>query len=130
MPISYVVHFAGKKAVGESCSIPLDYFQTNVTGSWNLFSVMNKFECGKFIFSSTASIYGDKKRVSEVDRINSQNPYAHSKAAVELLMQSLAISRPDFTLMALRYFNPAGAHKSGLIGDYPNTANNLFPVIE
>lgn len=107
------------------------YFENNFVGALNLVKMMVKYNCKNFIFSSTATAYGSSNNCVEKDLPNPLHPYAETKICVEYLMRSQAVASPDFCFLALRYFNPAGAHKSGLIGDCPSVyPNNLFPFIE
>ena len=126
------MHFAALKAIGESFQKPIYYFENNIVGSMNLFKMMEKYpECKNFIFSSTAGVYGDKDNCVESDIKNPTSPYGESKTAVEMLLGSLARLHKDWRVISLRYFNPCGAHKSGLIGDEPYVyPNNLFPFIQ
>tara|TARA_Y100001968_G_scaffold330993_1_gene384300 strand:- start:4548 stop:5600 length:1053 start_codon:yes stop_codon:yes gene_type:complete len=131
-PIQAVIHFAGVKSVEESVREPLLYWDINVGGSRNLVEVMDKFDCHKLIFSSSATIYGIPKSIPirESAEIKPINPYGESKAAVESMLKSLSKSNNKWNIVALRYFNPIGAHPSGLIGEDPfGTPNNLFPYI-
>ena len=131
--ISGVIHFAGLKAVGESNKKPLDYWDVNVCGAVNLLKVMKNFNCSNFVFSSSASVYGnsDNKNFSEESEINPINPYGNTKATVEKILSNLFDSdKTSWNIICLRYFNPIGAHCSGLIGEDPrNYPNNLFPFI-
>ena len=131
-PIDGVVHFAGLKAVGESVSDPLRYWDVNVCGSRCLLQVMGQQGCRTLVFSSSATLYGYPESVplAETAPIRPINPYGHSKAAVEQLLQDVAGSEPGWRIASLRYFNPVGAHPSGRIGEDPNgIPNNLFPFI-
>ena len=132
-PIEGVIHFAGLKAVGESVSDPLRYWDVNVGGSLTLIKVMATFSCHTLVFSSSATLYGYPKEVPipETAPIQPINPYGHSKAAVEQLLHDLAASAPNqWRIACLRYFNPVGAHPSGEIGEDPlGTPNNLFPFV-
>lgn len=131
--INAVIHFAGLKAVGESNRIPLTYYHTNVTGTISLCEVMEKYGCRKLVFSSSATVYGDPDSVPIVEssRTWATNPYGRSKLMVEQILMDLQKSRPDFwAITLLRYFNPIGAHPSGLIGEDPNDIpNNLLPFV-
>ena len=127
-----VIHFAGLKAVGESVRLPLDYWDVNVTGSRCLFSAMREHGCCCVVFSSSATLYGlpDQIPIPETAPIRPINPYGHTKAAVEELLQELANSESGWRIARLRYFNPVGAHPSGRIGEDPQgTPNNLFPYV-
>lgn len=128
-----VINFAGLKAVGESVKKPLEYYQNNITGAINLLNVMRKHNCFNFIFSSSATVYGDPE-VVPVDE-NSKtggttNPYGTTKLFIEQILKDLYVSDNRFNIALLRYFNPIGAHPSGLIGEDPNgIPNNLAPYI-
>ena len=132
-PISAVLHFAGLKSVGESVSNPLLYWDVNVNGSLKLLSVMDKYECRTIVFSSSATIYGisNKKQLSEDTNISPINPYGTTKATVEkLLFDTYNSSFDKWRIANLRYFNPIGAHFSGMIGESPlGIPNNIFPYI-
>jgi UDP-glucose 4-epimerase len=131
-PIEGVVHFAGLKAVGESVSIPLRYYQNNVSGSLVLLETMQKFGVKKIVFSSSATVYGDPARVpiAEDMPLSATNPYGRSKLMIEDILRDLYRSDPTWDIAILRYFNPVGAHSSGLIGESPNDIpNNLMPFI-
>ncbi len=132
-PIDAVIHFAGLKAVGESVREPLRYWDVNLTGSRCLLAAMEAHGCRTLVFSSSATLYGYPKDVPipESAPIQPINPYGHSKAAVEQLLQDLATSAPkQWRIACLRYFNPVGAHPSGKIGEDPlGTPNNLFPFV-
>lgn len=135
--IAAVMHFAGLKAVGESCEKPLLYFDVNVAGSLNLCRAMANCGVGHLIFSSSATVYGEAEKVPIVETAPTQptNPYGQSKAMVEDVLQSLAkeelnAGKSFWKIALLRYFNPAGAHPSGLIGEDPGgIPNNLLPFI-
>lgn len=130
--ITAVIHFAGLKAVGESVEKPLMYYDNNVSGSVVLFEVMAEFDCKKLVFSSSATVYGDPKSVpiSEDFPLSSTNPYGASKLMVEGICRDLHKSNPSWSIALLRYFNPVGAHESGLIGEDPNDIpNNLMPYV-
>ena len=127
-----VIHFAALKAVGESVMMPLNYYQNNVTGSLNLFELMEEFEVKNIVFSSSATVYGDPASVpiTEDFPIQPTNPYGWTKAMMEQILMDLQQARPDWNVILLRYFNPVGAHPSGLIGESPNgIPNNLMPYI-
>ena len=131
--IDAVLHFAGLKAVGESVSNPLDYYDNNVHGSQVLLSTMAEAGIFKFIFSSSATVYGETSQIpiSEdcpVGRLT--NPYGRSKLMVEDMLRDLVTSDPRWRIAVLRYFNPVGAHESGLIGEHPRgVPNNLLPYL-
>jgi UDP-glucose 4-epimerase len=131
--IDSVIHFAGLKAVGESVLNPLDYFDNNVSGSLTLFQAMADAGIYKLIFSSSATVYGQpiKMPVSETSLISrATNPYGRSKLIIEDMLKDLVLSDPRWNIAILRYFNPIGAHESGLIGEYPRgIPNNLLPQI-
>ena len=131
-PINAVIHFAGLKSVKESVRKPLHYWNSNVHGSINLLSIMNKYNCRTIVFSSSATIYGvNDNKLKETSEINPINPYGKTKAAVERLLSDIFISNPNqWRIANLRYFNPIGAHHSGLIGESPKgIPNNIFPYI-
>lgn len=127
-----VVHFAGLKAVGESVENPLLYYQNNVTGTLNLLHAMQLAKIKTFVFSSSATVYGDPEvlPITEEARFKPTNPYGHTKAMVEQVLVDLCASDPDWHVASLRYFNPVGAHPSGSIGEDPlGVPNNLMPFI-
>lgn len=127
-----VIHFAGLKAVGESVSLPLTYYQNNVTGSLNLLEAMKFANVKRIVFSSSASVYGetDKVPMTEDTPKNPTNPYSMSKSMVEDIMIHNAVADKDFGSSLLRYFNPVGAHESSLLGENPKgIPNNLMPFI-
>lgn len=129
-PIDAVVHFAAKKAVGESVEIPLDYYSVNLAGTISLLQVMLEHGVGRLVFSSSCSIYGetDKIPLTEDDPACPTNPYARSKWMCEQLLGDVARRHRGFSIVALRYFNPVGAHPSGLLGEDPRgVPNNLLP---
>lgn len=129
------IHFAGLKAVGESVKEPLKYYHNNVEGTLNLVNLLQKYECYNLIFSSSATVYGnhakDPNRMVETDRLGAENPYGRTKWMIEHLLRDVFTSEPNkWRIDVLRYFNPIGAHESGLIGENPNgIPNNLFPYI-
>ena len=128
-----VIHFAGYKAVGESVSIPLDYYENNVGGSLNLYKLMKKYNVNNLVFSSSATVYGDEFEVpfkEEYGYGHTTNPYGTTKLVNEMIINDYAKSNDDLSAVILRYFNPIGAHESGLIGEIPNgIPNNLLPYI-
>ncbi len=127
-----VIHFAGLKAVGESVAKPLLYYDNNVSGTITLLDIMSKFSVKSFIFSSSATVYGDAKilPIDESSPRSATNPYGQSKLTVEHILEDLAVADKDWNLVTLRYFNPVGAHPSGTIGEDPNDIpNNLMPYI-
>jgi UDP-glucose 4-epimerase len=126
------IHFAGLKAVGESVAEPLRYYDVNVSGSRSLLQCLGEAGVRRFVFSSSATVYGDPERVpiDESARISPTNPYGRSKWMVEQMLADLAASDSRWSIGVLRYFNPVGAHESGLIGEDPRgTPNNLMPFI-
>ncbi|CVH77583.1 UDP-glucose 4-epimerase [Clostridiales bacterium CHKCI006] len=131
--IDAVIHFAGFKAVGESVSKPMEYYHNNLLSTLVLCELMKKYDCKRMIFSSSATVYGDPKKVpitedSEVG--GTTNPYGTTKLFIERILQDIVISDPEWSVVLLRYFNPIGAHPSGLIGENPNgIPNNLMPYI-
>ena len=130
--IEAVIHFAGYKAVGESCAIPLTYYQNNITTTLNLCEVMKSYNCKKIVFSSSATVYGDPASVpiDESFPLSTTNPYGTTKMFNERILEDLYNSDNEFSVILLRYFNPIGAHNSGLIGETPNgIPNNLVPYI-
>ena len=130
--IDAVIHFAGLKAVGESVSIPLHYYHNNITGTLVLCKLMQEYQVKNIVFSSSATVYGDPKTVpiKEDFPIGATNPYGRTKLMIEEILQDLYVSDKQWNIALLRYFNPAGAHKSGLIGEDPNgIPNNLLPYI-
>ena len=131
--IDGVIHFAGYKAVGESCVKPLMYYHNNLMSTINLLEVMKDNNIKRFIFSSSATIYGDPgtpKYVEEMGRGKTTNPYGTTKAMIEQILEDLYSSDNEWAISILRYFNPIGAHSSGLIGESPNgIPNNLMPYI-
>lgn len=130
--IEGVVHFAGLKAVGESNTIPLAYYENNVAGTINLLQVMTKHAVKNFVFSSSATVYGENNPapLDETMPTSATNPYGQTKLMVEHVLFDLAKSDPQWSIACLRYFNPIGAHESGLIGENPNgIPNNLLPYV-
>lgn len=130
--ISAVMHFAGLKAVGESSQIPLSYHDNNVRGSITLLQAMQQAGVRTFIFSSSATVYGKPQHLplTEDHPRSATNPYGQTKLVVEDILESLYQSEPNWRIARLRYFNPAGAHPSGLIGETPQgIPNNLIPYI-
>lgn len=130
--IDAVMHFAGLKAVGESVANPVLYFANNVQGSISLLQAMQQLQIKIFIFSSSATVYGEPIYLpyDEGHPTNPINPYGDSKLQVEVILNDVAISDPDWKIICLRYFNPVGAHTSGLIGDDPSgVPGNLMPYL-
>jgi UDP-glucose 4-epimerase len=130
--ISAVIHFAGLKAVGESVTRPLDYFDNNVAGSITLLRALHQQGVRKLVFSSSATVYGDPSEVpvTETAPRSATNPYGRTKLMVEQILDDLSDSDPEWRIATLRYFNPAGAHESGLLGEDPRgVPNNLMPYV-
>lgn len=131
--IDAVIHFAGYKAVGESVKEPLQYYRNNIDSTLSLLEVMEEFGCKKFVFSSSATVYGPENPYpykEEMPAIQSSSPYGWSKVMNERILTDYTTAHPDFCAVLLRYFNPIGAHESGLLGDDPNgIPNNLMPYI-
>lgn len=130
--IDAVIHFAGLKAVGESVAKPLEYYRNNIGSTLVLCDVMRKAGCKKIVFSSSATVYGSPKSVPirEDFPLSTTNPYGSTKLMIEQILGDLYISDNEWSVALLRYFNPIGAHKSGLIGENPNgIPNNLVPYI-
>ncbi len=127
-----VIHFAGKKAVGESVAKPLMYYHNNITGTLQLLYAMRDHGCKKIVFSSSATVYGTPETVpvSEDFPLSYTNPYGGTKLMIEYILKDLFVSDSEWSIVILRYFNPIGAHESGLLGDDPNgIPNNLMPYI-
>ncbi len=127
-----VIHFAGLKAVGESVQKPLWYYNNNITGTLNLCKLMNEYNCKRIVFSSSATVYGSPKKVpiTEDFPLSTTNPYGSTKLMLEQILSDLCVPDKDWSVVLLRYFNPIGAHESGLIGECPNgIPNNLMPYI-
>ena len=130
--IESVIHFAGLKAVGESVAKPITYYHNNITGTLVLLKVMKKYNCKKIVFSSSATVYGSPKTVpiKEDFPLSTTNPYGSTKLMIEQILRDVSIADKEFTAILLRYFNPIGAHESGLLGENPNgIPNNLMPYI-
>lgn len=130
--IEAVIHFAGLKAVGESVEQPLRYYDNNVEGSLVLFETMAKFGVKTLVFSSSATVYGNPASVPIYEHfpLGATNPYGRSKLMVEDILRDMAVADPTLRIALLRYFNPVGAHESGLIGEDPNgIPSNLLPFI-
>ena len=128
-----VVHFAGLKAVGESVAKPLFYYENNITGTVNLCKAMAKGNCKNIIFSSSATVYGDPASVPVTEDFPTAatNPYGRTKLFIEYILKDVHISDKDWNVILLRYFNPVGAHKSGMLGENPKgIPNNLMPFIQ
>ncbi len=127
-----VVHFAGLKAVGESCEIPLRYYENNIVGTLELLKVMAAHDCFNIVFSSSATVYGDPATVpiTEDFPLSATNPYGKTKLFIEEIMRDLCTADDRWTSVLLRYFNPIGAHESGRIGEDPRgIPNNLMPYV-
>ena len=121
-PIQAVLHFAALKAVGESVREPIEYYENNVVGSLNLLKVMTRYGVKRIVFSSSATVYGDiaSRCLTELDPVGlPTNPYGMTKLVVENILRDIYRSDGDWDIAILRYFNPVGAHKSGLIGESP-----------
>ena len=130
--IDGVIHFAGYKAVGESVSKPLKYYRNNIDSTLSLLEVMEEFNCLNIIFSSSATVYGKPNSlpIYEDFPLSTTNPYGSTKLFIEYILKDLYISNNNWNITILRYFNPIGAHKSGLIGEDPkDIPNNLMPYI-
>ncbi|MFV0476815.1 MAG: UDP-glucose 4-epimerase GalE [Parahaliea sp.] len=130
--IAAVIHFAGLKAVGESVAIPLAYYRNNVAGTLNLLEAMKAAGLKSLVFSSSATVYGDpaSNPIREDFPRSATNPYGRSKLHIEYMLEDLQQAEPDWHIACLRYFNPVGAHSSGLIGEDPSDIpNNLMPYI-
>ena len=130
--IESVIHFAGLKAVGESVQKPLEYYKNNLIGTIELLEVMREFNCKKIVFSSSATVYGNPKElpIKEDFPLSTTNPYGTTKLMIEQILQDVGKADKEFRAAILRYFNPIGAHKSGLIGEVPNgIPNNIMPYI-
>ncbi|MDE6832963.1 MAG: UDP-glucose 4-epimerase GalE [Ruminococcus sp.] len=130
--IEAVIHFAGLKAVGESVRKPLEYYTNNIYGTLILLRVMRENDCKKIVFSSSATVYGmnNKAPYTEDMPTSATNPYGYTKVMIEQILKDMCTADSDFSVVALRYFNPIGAHSSGLLGEDPNgIPNNLVPYI-
>lgn len=126
------IHFAGLKAVGESVSVPLKYYQNNLISTMNLCEIMAEFGVKKIVFSSSATVYGKPKTVPirEDFPLSCTNPYGRTKLMIEEMLRDLAVSDDEWDIAILRYFNPVGAHISGMIGEDPkDIPNNLMPYV-
>ena len=127
------IHFAGLKAVGESCAKPLEYYENNMNGTFVLVDVMRKNGCKNMIFSSSATVYGDPAIIpitEECPKGHCTNPYGQTKSMLEEVLMDVQKADNEWNIVLLRYFNPIGAHKSGTIGENPNgIPNNLMPYI-
>ena len=130
--IDVVIHFAGYKAVGESVQQPLMYYRNNLHTTLSLLETMDRHGVSKFVFSSSATVYGipDHLPISEDMPTSATNPYGQTKLMIEQILRDVGNASPDWSISLLRYFNPVGAHKSGLIGESPNgIPNNLMPYV-
>lgn len=130
--IDSVIHFAALKAVGESVAKPLEYYTNNLVNTLTLLNLMRKYDVKKFVFSSSATVYGDPHTcpITEDFPLSTTNPYGATKLMIEDMLRDIAKADPSFNIAILRYFNPVGAHKSGIIGEEPNgIPNNLMPYI-
>lgn len=131
--IDAVIHFAGLKAVGESCEKPLEYYENNMNGTFVLLDVMRNHGCKNIIFSSSATVYGDPVIIpitEECPKGQCTNPYGWTKSMLEQVLMDVQKADPEWNIVLLRYFNPIGAHESGRIGENPNgIPNNLMPYI-
>lgn len=131
--IDAVIHFAGFKAVGESCRIPLAYYRNNLDTTLTLLEVMQEHGCKRIVFSSSATVYGPENPVPYQEDMPTHvatNPYGWTKAMIEQILRDCAQADPSISVVLLRYFNPIGAHVSGLLGDDPNgIPNNLMPYV-
>ncbi len=131
-PIDAVIHFAGYKAVGESVAKPLEYYSNNIIGTIKLLEAMKKYNCSKIVFSSSATVYGMNNPIPYIEHYpkSATNPYGYTKVMIEQILIDLCNADKSFGAMLLRYFNPIGAHESGLIGEDPNgIPNNLLPYV-
>ncbi len=130
--IDAVIHFAGLKAVGESVKQPLRYYENNIGGTLKLLELMAEYGCKKLVFSSSATVYGSDNPAPYTEDMptSATNPYGYTKVMIEQILRDMCVADPTFRVVALRYFNPIGAHESGLIGEDPNgIPNNLVPYI-
>ena len=130
--IDMVIHFAGYKAVGESVKMPIKYYRNNLGSTLSLLEVMDSHNCKKIVFSSSATVYGkpEKLPIKENSKLSTTNPYGTTKLMIEKILKDLYHSDNNWSIAILRYFNPVGAHESGLIGEDPNgIPNNLMPYI-
>ena len=131
-PVDAVIHFAGLKAVGESVQKPLEYYDNNLGGFFVLAEEMRDHGVKKFVFSSSATVYGMNNPVPFREEMptSATNPYGYTKVMIEQMLKDIAVADPEWSIVMLRYFNPIGAHPSGLIGEDPNgIPNNLLPYV-
>ncbi|MFI1354339.1 UDP-glucose 4-epimerase GalE [Streptomyces sp. NPDC020898] len=130
--VDAVIHFAARKAVGESVALPVEYYDTNVAGTCALLSVMHEHDVHRLVFSSSCSVYGDAQTVplTELSPVAPTNPYAHTKLMCERILDDVCAHLTDMKVLALRYFNPVGAHPSGLLGEDPlGVPDNVLPYV-
>ena len=130
--IDSVIHFAAYKAVGESVAKPLEYYTNNIVNTLSVLNLMKKYDVKKFVFSSSATVYGDPHTcpITEDFPLSTTNPYGATKLMIEDMLRDIAKADPSFNIAILRYFNPVGAHTSGLLGEDPNDIpNNLMPYV-
>lgn len=130
--IEAVIHFAGLKAVGESCQKPWEYYDNNITGTLTLVDAMRRNGCKKMVFSSSATVYGEENQVPFVETMKTgttTNPYGTTKLYIENILKDIYNADNEWSIVLLRYFNPVGAHESGMIGEAPSFPNNLMPYI-
>ena len=130
--IDAVIHFAGYKAVGESVEKPLMYYRNNIDSTLTLLEVMQEYNVKNIVFSSSATVYGNPESLPIYENfpLSTTNPYGTTKLFIEHILEDMYVANPDWNIVILRYFNPIGAHKSGLIGEDPNgIPNNLMPYI-
>ena len=130
--VEAVIHFAGLKAVGESCRKPLEYYDNNIGGTISLLEVMRENGCKTIVFSSSATVYGEENKVPFVETMKTgttTNPYGTTKLYIENILKDIYKADNEWSVVLLRYFNPVGAHESGLIGEAPSFPNNLMPYI-
>ena len=130
--IDAVIHFAGYKAVGESVAKPLMYYRNNIDSTLSLLEVMDEFDVKKIVFSSSATVYGDPEElpIKENAKLEATNPYGRTKLYIEGILRDVYMASKDYSIAILRYFNPVGAHESGLLGEDPNgIPNNLMPYV-
>ncbi|MCD7959275.1 MAG: UDP-glucose 4-epimerase GalE [Ruminococcus sp.] len=130
--IDAVIHFAGLKAVGESVQKPLAYYENNISGTLKLLQVMEEYHCETMVFSSSATVYGCENPVPYLEDMptSATNPYGYTKVMIEQILRDICVANPSFSAVCLRYFNPIGAHESGLLGENPNgIPNNLVPYV-
>ncbi len=131
--IDVIIHFAGLKAVGESCEKPYEYYDNNITGTLNIIKMMKQYNVKKIVFSSSATVYGEPETVpiTEDAKVGGvTNPYGRTKLMLEEILSDIHQADPAFDIALLRYFNPIGAHESGMIGEAPNgIPNNLLPYV-